>query len=104
MQSVSVPSAHSSQVALTYLLTYLLAYLLACLLTCLLAYLLACLLTCLLAYLPGVGANLNDHPDFVMKFRCQAPVTLYPQTKPLASVMAGIQWLLTRQVREASSG
>mmetsp|Transcript_23166 Transcript_23166/g.57223 ORF Transcript_23166/g.57223 Transcript_23166/m.57223 type:complete len:585 (-) Transcript_23166:344-2098(-) len=49
------------------------------------------------ADVPGVGANLNDHPDFVMKFRCKQPITLYPQTKPLASVVAGLQWLLTRQ-------
>lgn len=49
------------------------------------------------ADLQGVGANLNDHPDFVMKFRCPQPVTLYPQTKPLQSVLAGAQWLLTRE-------
>ena len=46
--------------------------------------------------LPGVGSNLNDHPDLVMKFRCVQPVTLYPKTKPLASVVAGAEWLLTR--------
>lgn len=46
---------------------------------------------------PGVGANLNDHPDYVMKWRCQQPVTLFPQTRPLASLAAGVQWLLTRQ-------
>ena len=46
---------------------------------------------------PGVGAGLNDHPDFVMKWRCKQPVTLYPQTRPLASLAAGVQWLLTRQ-------
>ena len=46
--------------------------------------------------LPGVGQNLNDHPDFVMKFRCPRPVTLYPQTRPLPSLLAGLRWLLTR--------
>ena len=28
-----------------------------------------------------------------MKVRCTQPVTLYPHTKPLASVAAGVQWL-----------
>ena len=46
---------------------------------------------------PGVGASLNDHPDFVMKWRCTQPVSLYPQTRPLASLAAGVQWLLTRR-------
>jgi choline dehydrogenase-like flavoprotein len=32
-----------------------------------------------------------------MKFRCLQPVTLYPHTRPLASIAAGIQWLATRQ-------
>jgi len=47
------------------------------------------------ADLPGVGANLNDHPDFVMKFKCAKPITLYPYSKPIAGAMAGIQWLTT---------
>ena len=46
--------------------------------------------------LPGVGQNLNDHPDFVLKFRCKQPVSLWPKTRPLARVGAGVQWLLTR--------
>ena len=50
-----------------------------------------------IAELPGVGANLNDHPDFVMKYRCTQPVTLWPKTKPLPSIAAGIQWILTRE-------
>jgi choline dehydrogenase len=27
-----------------------------------------------LCNLPGVGQNLNDHPDFVLKFKCKQPV------------------------------
>lgn len=46
--------------------------------------------------LPGVGQNLNDHPDFVLKFRCQQPVSLWPKTRPLARIGAGVQWLMTR--------
>eukprot|EP00746_Dinoflagellata_sp_MGD_P145704 gnl/MRDRNA2_/MRDRNA2_78280_c0_seq3.p1 gnl/MRDRNA2_/MRDRNA2_78280_c0~~gnl/MRDRNA2_/MRDRNA2_78280_c0_seq3.p1 ORF type:complete len:580 (-),score=102.04 gnl/MRDRNA2_/MRDRNA2_78280_c0_seq3:335-1852(-) len=47
------------------------------------------------ADLPGVGANLHDHPDFVMKYRCLQPVTLWPYTKGIKSIVAGAQWLLT---------
>ncbi len=46
--------------------------------------------------MPGVGQNLNDHPDFVLKFKCLKPVSLWPKTKRLASLAAGVQWLLTR--------
>ncbi|MDA1071221.1 MAG: choline dehydrogenase [Proteobacteria bacterium] len=49
------------------------------------------------ADLPGVGANLSDHPDFVLKYRCLQPVSLWPRTKPLARLAAGIQWLATRR-------
>ena len=45
--------------------------------------------------LSGVGQNLNDHPDFVLKFRCLQPVSLWPGTRPVARVRAGLQWLLT---------
>lgn len=47
--------------------------------------------------LPGVGQNLNEHPDFVLKFKCKKPVSLWPKTKPLGKLTAGIQWLLTRK-------
>jgi choline dehydrogenase len=49
------------------------------------------------ADLPGVGQNLNDHPDFVLKYKCLQPVSLWPKTKPLAMAAAGVQWLLTRE-------
>lgn len=45
---------------------------------------------------PGVGSNLNEHPDFVLKYRCLQPVSLWPQTKPIGRVMAGLQWLLMK--------
>lgn len=47
--------------------------------------------------LPGVGQNLNEHPDFVLKFKCEQPVSLWPKTKPLGKLLAGIQWLTTRK-------
>lgn len=46
--------------------------------------------------LPGVGQNLNDHPDFVLKYECKEPVSFWPKTKPLAKLAAGIQWITTR--------
>ena len=49
------------------------------------------------ADLPGVGQNLNDHPDFVLKYKCLQPVSLWPKTRPLAMAAAGVQWLLTRE-------
>ncbi len=45
---------------------------------------------------PGVGANLNEHPDFVLKYRCARPVSLWPYTRGPRKVLAGLQWLLTR--------
>ena len=46
--------------------------------------------------MPGVGQNLNDHPDFVLKFRCLQPVSIWPQTRFIGRNMAGIRWLLRR--------
>jgi choline dehydrogenase len=48
------------------------------------------------ADISGVGQNLNDHPDFVMKFKCAKPVSIWPQTRPLASTLAGIQWFMRK--------
>ena len=45
---------------------------------------------------PGVGANLNEHPDFVLKYECRQPISLWPATKPLGRLRVGLQWLLTR--------
>ncbi len=47
--------------------------------------------------MPGVGQNLQDHPDFMIKYKCLKPVTLWPKTKRLNSIGAGIQWLLTKE-------
>ncbi len=55
------------------------------------------------ADLPGVGQNLQDHPDFMIKYKCLKPVTLWPKTKRLNSIGAGIQWLLTKEGMCASN-
>ena len=57
----------------------------------------------LLCDLPGVGQNLNDHPDFVLKYKCNRPVSLWPKTKPLAKIAAGIQWITSRSGIAASN-
>ena len=57
----------------------------------------------LIADMPGVGQNLQDHPDFMIKYKCLKPVTLWPKTKRLNSIGAGIQWLLTKEGMCASN-
>ena len=57
----------------------------------------------LVADLPGVGENLNDHPDFVLKFRALKPVSIWPETKLVGRIKAGVQWLLTHQGTFASN-
>lgn len=46
--------------------------------------------------LPGVGANLNEHPDFLVKFHLKQPISLWPTTKGLRQIAAGMQWLVAR--------
>ena len=50
----------------------------------------------IIADMPGVGQNLNDHPDFVLKYRCLEPVSIWPQTRLVGRTLAGIRWLLRR--------
>ena len=50
----------------------------------------------IIADMPGVGQNLNDHPDFVLKYRCLKPVSIWPQTRLVRRTFAGIRWLLRR--------
>ncbi|MEQ8442108.1 MAG: choline dehydrogenase [Alphaproteobacteria bacterium] len=47
--------------------------------------------------LPGVGANLNEHPDFVLKFSCKQPVSLLNAARGPGKILAGLQWLLSKQ-------
>ena len=48
-----------------------------------------------LAERPGVGANLQDHPELYIQFRSKLPVTLYPALKPWNQLVIGARWLLT---------
>ena len=47
--------------------------------------------------LPGIGQNLNDHPDFVLKFKCLQPVSIWAKTKPIPKIIEGIKWVFARK-------
>ncbi|MCY4286074.1 MAG: choline dehydrogenase [Thiotrichales bacterium] len=42
---------------------------------------------------PGVGANLQDHPEIYVQFRSKLPVTLYPALKPWNQLLIGARWM-----------
>jgi len=42
--------------------------------------------------MPAVGAHLNDHPDIVIQHRCAEPVSIFPATRGLERLVAGIGW------------
>ncbi len=44
---------------------------------------------------PGVGANLQDHPEIYVQFRSKRPVTLYPALKPWNQLLIGARWMFT---------
>ncbi|MSP83239.1 MAG: choline dehydrogenase [Alphaproteobacteria bacterium] len=46
------------------------------------------------ADLPGVGANLHDHPDLALKQACTQPVSLHKDVQPLRKLMVGLRWFL----------
>ncbi|MAO92113.1 MAG: choline dehydrogenase [Rhodospirillales bacterium] len=52
---------------------------------------------------PGVGENLNEHPDFVMKYLCRQPISLLPHTRGLGKIKIGLQWFLSRTGVAASN-
>jgi len=53
--------------------------------------------------LPGVGANLSDHPDIVIQHRCKQPVTLAPKARPPGKYLTGLQWFLAKSGPAASN-
>ena len=48
-------------------------------------------------HVPGVGRNLQDHLDLRVQVKCKEPVSVYPSTKGLGRLAAGIRWLLTKE-------
>ncbi len=53
--------------------------------------------------LPGVGSNLNDHPDIVIQHRCLKPASIYPATTAPGKWLVGLQWFLTHDGWAASN-
>ncbi len=53
--------------------------------------------------LPGVGSNLNDHPDIVIQHRCLQPASIYPATTAPGKWLVGLQWFLTHDGWAASN-
>ncbi len=51
----------------------------------------------LIQHMPGVGSNLQDHLDLRIQVKCAKPVSIYPSTKGLRRISAGLQWLATRR-------
>ncbi len=49
------------------------------------------------ADLPGVGHNLHDHPDIIVKQRCTQPVSLYRKLSPWSKAWIGLSWMLSRR-------
>lgn len=47
--------------------------------------------------LPGVGANLMDHPLTAVQVACTEPVTLYRHLNAMSQVWGSLQWLVSRK-------
>ena len=47
------------------------------------------------ADLPGVGANLHDHPDIAVKQACTMPVSLHDDMRWPGRVLIGVRWFLS---------
>jgi len=54
--------------------------------------------------LPGVGANLQNHIDIYMQYRCRKKITLNRFSNPFRRTMAGIEWFLAHRGVCASNG
>jgi choline dehydrogenase len=53
--------------------------------------------------LPGVGANLNDHPDVVIQHACKQPVSLAAKARAPGKYLTGLQWFLGKSGAAASN-
>ena len=53
--------------------------------------------------LPGVGENLNDHPDIVIQYRAKRKNTLYPVTRGPRAIAAGLRWFANQTGPAASN-
>jgi choline dehydrogenase len=53
--------------------------------------------------LPGVGANLSDHPDIVVQYACKQPVSLAKKARAPGKFLTGAQWFLAKSGPAASN-
>jgi choline dehydrogenase len=53
--------------------------------------------------LPGVGANLSDHPDIVIQHACKQPVSLARKACAPGKYLTGLQWFLNKSGAAASN-
>ncbi|MEZ5830922.1 MAG: choline dehydrogenase [Dongiaceae bacterium] len=53
--------------------------------------------------LPGVGANLSDHPDIVIQHACKQPVSLASKARAPGKYLTGLQWFLANSGPAASN-
>jgi choline dehydrogenase len=53
--------------------------------------------------LPGVGANLSDHPDIVVQHACKQPVSLASKARAPGKYLTGLQWFLNKSGAAASN-
>jgi choline dehydrogenase len=56
-----------------------------------------------LADRPGVGANLQDHPELYLQFAASQPITLYKYWNIWGKALIGAQWMLTGKGLGASN-
>ena len=52
---------------------------------------------------PDVGANLQDHTEVHVQYRCTQPITLFRELKPLKKLYNGIRWLVDRGGQAATN-
>jgi choline dehydrogenase len=53
--------------------------------------------------LPGVGANLNDHPDIVIQHRSLQPVSLFGVNRGARKLLTGLRWFAGKSGPAASN-
>ena len=56
-----------------------------------------------IADLPGVGANLQDHPCLILQYESLKGFPIHKVDQPIRKAMAGAQWVFTRQGMAASN-
>lgn len=52
---------------------------------------------------PGVGQNMQDHPDLILQQWCSEPVSLYSLSKGLRKIAIGARWFLHKSGPAASN-